>query len=182
MEVWDEMRMAATPGRSSRLHDASLSHETLPSQRHRFWLMHAPATAVPAVTAVAAAIADSNSGNDTSDSSCDDSSNDNTGPVVLAPLDGFEGCLAALTLLTPHPSSHCRALPVLITVPLWGANRRDGSVARVCGGGMGGYVCIFRKPVLGCIEVDFSNQRLLLQHLLRSTSFTHFCAAPNANI
>ena len=30
-----------------------------------------------------------------------------------------------------------------------------------------GDVCIFRKPVLGCIEAEFCNQRLCLQHVLR---------------
>ena len=40
----------------------------------------------------------------------------------------------------------------------------------------------FRRSVLGCIEADLSNQRLILQNFLRSTrlTLTRFCIVPNS--
>ena len=37
----------------------------------------------------------------------------------------------------------------------------------------------FERLVLLCIDADFCNQILILQHFSRSTRFSYFCTAPN---
>ena len=38
------------------------------------------------------------------------------------------------------------------------------------------------RSVLSCIEADFWKERLILQHVLRSTRFANFCTAPNLEV
>ena len=39
---------------------------------------------------------------------------------------------------------------------------------------------LFPRLVLGCINTDFGNQIVILQHFSRSTRFAHFCTARNS--
>ena len=38
----------------------------------------------------------------------------------------------------------------------------------------------FGRSVLGCIEADFCNERLMLQHFFKIYKIVHFCTAPNS--
>ncbi len=43
----------------------------------------------------------------------------------------------------------------------------------------GQFLANFERLVLLCIDADFCNQILILQHFSRSTRFSYFCTAPN---